>query len=285
MKRFVCIFAMLLVVLLTACQVDQAEQPEPAIQIPQPVATLRPTVFQPLPEPTAANQPSDSGWLAVSHGAEIRRMRIALDGSPTLANISVVRFDPSQVRFSVGYDPAQPRSLLEWVQERSAFAVINGGFFTAEYQSTALVVSDGLHYGASYVGQGGMFAVTNDGELILRSLADYPYSDDEPLSEALQSWPMLVKNGGMATYSDEADTERDRRSVLARDRQGRILFFVCSTNSFSLPALSAWLASSDLDIDTALNLDGGSSSGLHLLEELRIDSYIKLPLVLLVHQR
>jgi Predicted periplasmic protein (DUF2233). len=281
-KRFVCILAMLLVVFLPACA---SEQLEPAVQIPQPLATLRPTVFQTPPQPTASNQPSDSGWQDAGHGAEIRRMRIAIDGSPILANISIVRFDPSQVRFSVGYDPAQPRSLLEWAQERSAFAVINGGFFTAEYQSTALVVSDGLHYGDSYVGQGGMFAVTNEGELILRSLADYPYSEDEPLSEALQSWPMLVKNGGLATYSDEEDTERDRRSVLARDRQGRILFFVCSTNSFSLPSLSAWLAASDLDIDTALNLDGGSSSGMHLLGELRVDSYIKLPLVLLVHQR
>lgn len=274
--------ALLLVVILTACQ---EQQQKPVIQIPQPVATLRPTTLHTLPEPSVAHQPSDTGWVAVGQGAEMRRMRVALEGHVTLANISIVRFDPNQVRFSVGYDAQQPRSLLEWRKESSALAVINGGFFAADYQSTALVVSNGLPSGQSYVGRGGMFAVTGDGSLVLRSLADYPYSEDEPLSEALQSWPMLVKNGGQPSYSDEADTERDRRSVVARDRSGRILFFVCSSNSFSLPSLSAWLAASDLEIDSALNLDGGSSSGLHLLDELRVDSYGKIPLVLLVHQR
>jgi uncharacterized protein YigE (DUF2233 family) len=281
-KRFVCVCALLLVLVLSACQEQQQQS---VIQIPQPVATLRPTTLHTLPEPTAANQPSDTGWQAVGHGIEMRRMRVALEGHVTLANISVVRFDPNLVRFSVGYDFQQPRSLNEWKQDRSALAVINGGFFAADYQSTALVVSNGLPSGQSYVGRGGMFAVAGDGSLVLRSLADYPYSEEEPLSEALQSWPMLVKNSGQPTYSDEEDTERDRRSVVARDRAGRVLFFVCSSNSFSLPTLSAWLAASDLEIDSALNLDGGSSTGLHLLDQLRVDSYGKLPLVLLAHQR
>lgn len=238
-----------------------------------------PTSVQPVP-----NQPSDSGWQGLADGVELRNIRLAVQGSPGLANLTLARFDPAQVRFHVGYAPAQPRSLHDWVAETSPLAAINGGFFTESYQSTALVVSAGQASGESYVGRGGMFAVTTDGTLVLRSLADEPYAPGEPLVEALQSWPILVKPGGVAAYTDD-DGERDRRSVVARDRDGRVLLIVCSTSSFTLGGLSQWLASSDMQIDAALNLDGGSSTGMYVLDTIRIDSFVKLPLVLFADRR
>ena len=41
-----------------------------------------------------------------------------------------------------------------------------------------------------------------------------------------------------------------------------VLFIVTPGSTFTLYGMAVWLANSDLDIDTALNFDGGSSSGL-----------------------
>lgn len=282
----VCVWRSVVVVLLLATSgcVDQRGD---AVGVPAPVATLRPTtpvVVAPTSDQAAPSATADSGWQSVAPGVDLRSMRVAVANSLSLANVTVARFDPAQVRFHVGYAPHEPRSFGDWVAQTQPLAAINGGFFSEGYESTALVISGGSASGESYVGRGGMFAVAADGSIVLRSLADAPYAADEPLTEAMQSWPMLVKEGGVAAYTDD-DNERDRRSVVARDRAGRVLLLVCSTSSFTLQGLSTWLVSSDLDIDAALNLDGGSSTSLYLRDQVRIDPFGKLPLMLLVDSR
>jgi hypothetical protein len=52
--------------------------------------------------------------------------------------------------------------------------------------------------------------------------------------------------------------------------------------------LADWLVSSGLEIETALNLDGGSSTGLCINTEMyqaRLDAFSPLPMVLLVRPR
>jgi uncharacterized protein YigE (DUF2233 family) len=199
----------------------------------------------------------------------------------------VVRVDPATVRLRVGYTPERPRSLRAWVTEHKPLLAINGGFFTPEHRSTALVISDGIASGASYTDFGGMLAVSPQGEVSLRPLRDQPYDTAEPLDQALQSFPMLVFPGGVA--ADVQDNgARARRSVVAQDRGGRLLFLVTTGSSFTLAELAQWLAASDLEIDRALNLDGGSSTGLFLdagQVHQEIDSYGPLPLVILVERR
>ena len=63
--------------------------------------------------------------------------------------------------------------------------------------------------------------------------------------------------------------------------------FVISAG-FQTTGLADWLGRSDLDVDRALNLDGGSSTGLYLnagaLHEA-IDAFGPLPIVLLVEAK
>ncbi|NJO06681.1 MAG: phosphodiester glycosidase family protein [Chloroflexaceae bacterium] len=127
-----------------------------------------------------------------------------------------------------------------------------------------MVIQDGVPSGSSYEGQGGMFAIDVAGVLSLRHLADQPYRPDEPLLEALQGWPMLVKPGSVLAYINPADSERARRSVIALDQAGRVLLIIAPTSDFTLQGLAQWLLMSDLAISSALNLDGGSSSGFCL---------------------
>ena len=131
-----------------------------------------------------------------------------------------------------------------------------------------------------------MFAVTRDGPE-LRWLAQEPYDPSEPLLSALQSFPMLVKPGGVLGFPEQdEDHQAARRSVIAEDRNGRVLFIVASTGNFTLHRLSAYLVASDLDLHIAINLDGGPSSGVLLASPLEIvPALAPLPIVITVLDR
>jgi uncharacterized protein YigE (DUF2233 family) len=101
----------------------------------------------------------------------------------------------------------------------------------------------------------------------------------------LQSFPVLVKPGGQPGFLEE-DGLTSRRTVIAQDRDGRILFILAPWGSFTLYQLSAYLAASDLELDIALNLDGGTSTGLLLIEPAEdIPAFVPLPAVITVHSR
>jgi uncharacterized protein YigE (DUF2233 family) len=219
----------------------------------------------------------------VAPGVETRELRIM--HADALAGVSLVRLDPLQVRFRVGYRPDEPPDLAGWMEESGAFVAINGGFFDEANRTVALLVSDGVIFGESYQGRGGMFASAPDGSVSLRYLAERPFEPTETLETALQGWPMLVHDG--AAIYDYEDGVRDRRSVIAFDRSGHVVLIATQSASFTLAEMSAWLAASDLDLDAALNLDGGSSTALLLRDYalIRVESFLPLPIVLLVYPR
>jgi hypothetical protein len=129
-----------------------------------------------------------------------------------------------------------------------------------------------------------MLAVTAEGPE-LRWLAERPYDPNEGLVAAVQSFPLLVKPGGLVGFPDE-DGLVNRRTVVAQDRQGRILFLVAPRGYFTLHQLSVFLVASDLELDIALNLDGGTSTGLLLAEPAEgIGAYTLLPAVITVEER
>jgi hypothetical protein len=274
----------LCVVYLSACSMARVTPtPTVAPPTPLPLPTLFPTPDT-LPAATAApaqpTPPPDTGWLLAAPGIELRRLRPPVAPAP----VSIVRIDPTQARFRIGYDPAAPQSIEDWAQRTGAVAVINGGFFDVGNTTTALLVQNGVAVGESYVGRGGMFTVGPDEQVGLRSLADAPYTPGEPLAQALQGWPLLVRPGGEATYTYE-DGDRARRSAIALDQAGNVLLIASAVPAFTLAEFSTWLAGADLGITTAINLDGGSSTGLLLQSDSageRISPFIALPIVLLV---
>jgi uncharacterized protein YigE (DUF2233 family) len=279
--------------LLAACAATPAPIPTPAR--PPPTRTI-PTLFpsSAAAEPPAAQPPAeaeaqsgDSGWIVGDHGVALRRLRLpGADGRPAFP-LTIVRLDPAQVRLRVVYAPDRPRALRTWFDETQPLLAINGGFFKEDYHSTALVVSDGQASGPSYEGFGGMLAVGQDGGVSLRALSEQPYDSAEPLAQAMQSFPMLVFPGG--TAADISDNgERARRSAVAIDREGNLLLIASSTSALTLREFAGWLSQSDLAVDRALNLDGGSSTGLFVgAGQVReqIDSFGPLPLVLLVEAK
>lgn len=266
--------------LLNGCASANSSIPSP-LPLARPIATLRPTISLPTSAPAVvAEDPVDTGWVTGTSGIEFRKLRVDLGDRK--ASISVTRLNFTAVRLRVGYAPEQPKPLESWVKQTNALLVVNGSFFDQSYRSTALLVSDGVATGKSYQGFGGMFGVTASGEASIQPLRDQPYEPAQQLDQALQSFPMLVFPGGTDPGVQWND-ERDRRTALATDRDGRLLVIVCSTASFSLNEFATWLRTSDLAIDRALNLDGGASTGLYVnagAAQERIEAFSSLPIVL-----
>jgi len=284
MLRFFQNTVLLFALLLGGCANSAATTPATS---PRPIATLRPTIPRPTTPPAVAENEDtpDTGWIPGSNGVELRKLRA--EGGDRQASLSIARLDLSQVRLRVGYAPDEPHSLVAWAEQSQPLLVVNGGFFDEAFQTTALLISDGVGVGGSYEGFGGMLAVAPGGEVAIQPLRDQPYDPAQSLEQAMQSFPMLVFPGG-ASPNIEWDDQRDRRTALALDRQGRLLVIIAPQPSFSLNEFADWLRASDLDLDRALNLDGGSSTGLYVeagaAREL-VEPFVRLPIVLIVEPR
>lgn len=237
------------------------------------------------PVPVTAAPAAETGWRQVGERLEFRRLQFTV--ADKRAEFAILRLDPQAYHIRVAYDSARPGRISEWATAVKPIALINGGYFDAQKKATALVIFDGIARGASYQGFGGMVVVNANGDFELRSLRQQPYDPAEPLQQAMQSAPMLIQPGGI--LSDlEADDKRSRRTVIARDTAGRILLMVSDFPALTLKELATVLKQSDLDLDAALNLDGGSSTGMYLQTpalRFMIDSFDTVPLVLVVDKQ
>jgi uncharacterized protein YigE (DUF2233 family) len=237
------------------------------------------TTFVPSPTPLV-----DTGWQPLRTGLERRVIKLYDQEGRQIESLYLLRIVPDEFVFAIAHSPGEPKTLAEWQAETGALLVVNGGFFTPEYESTGLTVVNGQKYGSSYDGFGGMLAINGTGPE-LRAVAESPYDPAERDWYVLQSFPLLVSRGGTLAYASDED-DSARRTVVAQDRQGRILFIVAPWGRFSLTDLSEYLLKSDLSIDIAVNLDGGASTGLLLAHpDEGIPAFTLLPTVITIAPR
>ena len=195
----------------------------------------------------------------------------------------LLRIDPALFEFGIAYSPGQPKPLATWQVETGALIVLNGGFFTEEFIATGLIVVNGQASGSSYVGFGGMVTMV-DAEVEVRSLVERPYASTETFDFALQAFPMLVLNGEPAYQNPDFDTAR--RTVIGVDGDGRVLLILASWGSFTLAEFSSYLASADFGLVNALNLDGGTSTGLILADPAEsVPAFVAVPSVITISSK
>lgn len=272
--RRVSTIALMLVVVAMACGpgriVPEALVEPIPIESPSPELPATPTQW-----PTPVNQ----AWQTVALGVERRDISVHEPHFRFPANVRLVRLDPSHVKIHTHYSPEVPITITDWQRETQAMVIANGGFFTPAKRTEGLMVSFGQPYGATYR-EGGMFYIQN-GQPGLRDLSVEPYEADESFEEAMQAYPVLVRNGRAAvTFNDE---RFNRRTAVGIDKLGRVVLLVIDEPVVSLYELSHWLAASDLELEMALNLDGGSSSGMVVATEsdpLEVDSRGPVPIVI-----
>jgi uncharacterized protein YigE (DUF2233 family) len=244
--------------------------------------TATPTV---LP---AFDRAADTGWSMLGPGLERRVIPIYDDQNQQVESLHIWRLDQNYFRLDVAYDE-NPKSLEAWQRETHALMVVNGGFYSVEnerYFPDGLTIVNGKVTGRSYTDFGGMLAIKASWAE-LRWLVQEPYSSYEPLQAALQSFPMLVKPGGELGFGAERESQVSaRRTVIGQDKEGRILFIVAPQGYFTLHQLSVYLTESDLNLDIAINLDGGGSTGILVSYPREIIPPTRpIPFVILVYAR
>jgi len=256
-----------------------------------PTATITPT-FTPTPTllPTLEVAPSalDTGWNLIQSGLEKRVINIYSNQDQLAESMYILRLDQNLFRLDIAYNET-PKDLKNWQSETKAMVVVNGGYFRIEndkYIPNGLTIAGGKTLGNSYDVFAGMLVINETGAE-LRWLANKPYDlNEEPLA-ALQSFPVLVKPVGKIGFPEQyEDGVQARRTVIGQDTNGRILFIVASKGYFTLHQLSVYLTKSDLDLDIAINLDGGPSSGILVANSQEIiPAQTPLPLVILAYAR
>jgi len=246
-----------------------------------PVPTLSPTL-------DAAFRTSDTDWGSSQPGLERRSINIYSNQNQLTESLFLVRLDQNLFQLDVAYSE-RPKSLEDWQAETKASVVVNGGYFRIEndkYIPNGLTILGGKSLGNSYDTYAGMLAISESGS-DLRWLAEQPYDPNESLLAALQSFPVLIKPvGKMGFPMQSEDGLRARRTVIAQDLDGRILFIVASQGYFTLHQLSVYLTESDLHLSIAVNPDGGPSSGIWVAnpDEI-IPAQTPLPVVIVAYVR
>jgi hypothetical protein len=253
-------------------------------------ATPIPTfTASPIPSITTTLEiPPDTGWTFLQPGLERRFIKLYNDQNQHIESLYMWRLDQSYFRLDIAYDES-PRSLESWQRETDALLVVNGGFYRVEnekYFPNGLTIINGQPFGNSYESFAGMVAISEEGAE-LQWLAEKPYIPGEPLLAALQSFPVLVKPGGQLGFPEEhEDNVQARRTVIGQDWEGRILFIVAPRGYFTLHRLSTYLTDSDLNLNIAINLDGGPSTGILVTNPQEVvGSQTSLPIVILVYAR
>ncbi len=261
------------VIALSACEAttSAASSPLPTLDAPAlptrtplPTITPTPTANPPTPIPSPTLAPTVAaltadGWQPIRLGIAIREM--PADPIGKTGRVDVVKIDPEQVDFHVRYQPASPLKVSEWYSTTQALVVINSSFFDSAHNAVGQLTSDGQSGGQAHQRMEGAFYLTGVGAAVW-PLRGWTKPPGLQIIESVESFPMLLLPGGILNPEIPNDARTARRTVVAADRSGNLLFIVTPTGSFTLHGMAVWLANSDLDIDTALNFDGGSSSGI-----------------------
>ena len=266
---------------------NEPNEPDATLAV-TPTAIFKPTPVPSRPSTSISKRVPNPGWLLLQPGLERHVIEIYDEQNQHVESAYIWRLDQKYIRMDIAFD-GKPRTLEAWQEETNAVIVLNGGYFSIEnerYFPDGLTILHGEPSGRSFDGFGGMLAIDED-RAELRWLLEKPYISGEPLQAALQSFPMLVKPGGELGFGAERENHaRARRTVIAQDKDGRILFIVAPQGYFTLHQLSVYLTESDLNLDIAVNLDGGGSTGILVANPREIiPSKVLLPFVILVYHR
>jgi len=213
--------------------------------------------------------------------------RIYRPPSGLFTRLTTIRIDPTQYNFRVHYQPGDPQLLSEWAADHPDAAVIfNTNFFDRADIIQGLLFADGVAYGEAYRWRGGTFFVRG-GVPAINSNRVQPYNG-ERYDQAVQAFPMLVTDGAQS-YFDTRPDRATRRTVVGVDDQGRVVVLITSFGGITLLDLADYLASSDLNLVDALNLDGGGSSMLQVqtgdVAGVSVGSFDPVPAVIGVYPR
>jgi len=207
-------------------------------------------------------------WQTLGRGLSFTRVEVIREGEDreVVAALAVVKIDPASNAFRVFHHA--PQSITAWQQELQAPIVFNASYYGPGYQPVGLIIADGRASGPANNRQmRGMFVAEPKGispdlprATILDLLATPINPKNLPWTQGVQSFPLLLDYKGNIRVRDSE--KNSNRTVIATDRVGNILVFNTSNSYFTLREMAQFLKASKFEIDSAMNLDGGSEAQL-----------------------
>jgi uncharacterized protein YigE (DUF2233 family) len=199
-------------------------------------------------------------------GVEHRRIVFAEAETGEEATLDLALFSTKAATLRVIDNPAGEDDLAAVMRRSRALAGVNGGYFDPQNAPVGLLISDGKLIAPLRKARllSGVMVVTKGRIELLRSAE---YSSRKSTVAALQCGPFLVDAGQPVAGLN--DTRSARRTFVLAGGSDRAAVGFCS--SVTLAELGDILATerlaSDLKVQRALNLDGGSSSAFSFAGE------------------
>lgn len=223
-----------------------------------------PSVF-PLPV-TETSAPTSTQAAKLPDGLEIRS---ATFGDGRTVHFALLAIEQGKAAWNLHNRPAEPKSASAWRENLKTNLVINGAYFSEDYRPSGYYHLPGatgtrISWPSATVqredsGYTGMILI-RDGKMSLSYLPKASKPEPSVQDAVLLSFPTLVASGTAIVHEDSG--KLGRRTVLAQDSQGSIYVIATQDGSLTLYELSKWLASQPEKFITAVNLDGGKSTGI-----------------------
>lgn len=244
----------------------------------------------------------DSRWRKLEAGLELRELQLSwrraegADGSEAVLlnlKLTAVRLDLKRFKMEAAANPVRGgESLADLARDKKAAAVSNGGYFGHRDEPVTLLISRGkvLREASGSLPLSGVFTLDREGRAKVRALKDLkpPY---EGIDFAVQNSPLLVREGAVQFREKKPVGRRHRRTALGVDAAGRAVLAVCDAGAGLgelAEVLSAPEALGGFGLRSAVNLDGGPSSGLavnHEKARRHVPAGRTVPYVILVTRR
>jgi exopolysaccharide biosynthesis protein len=203
------------------------------------------------------------GWSVVSSTpnassvAAVEHRRIVLDeaNSGDEATLDLAQFSTKSATVRVLDNPNGDDDVAAAARRARAVAGVNGGYFDPQNAPVGLLLSEGKLIAPLRKARllSGVLVVTKTRVELVRSAE---YASRKNVLAALQCGPFLVE--GSKAVAGLNDTRPARRTFVVTGGGDRAAIGFCS--SVTLAQLGNLLATPELKIQRALNLDGGSSS-------------------------
>lgn len=207
----------------------------------------------------------------LSGGADVREVEVLGNGIPS--RLIAILFSEKTHTLRVVDSPVPGTTrLATMLADAGILAGVNGSYFHEDYRPLGLVIARGqkLHEQERAKLLSGIVATRKSQIAIVRSQAFRPGPD---VRDALQAGPMLVEFAKPVAGLNA--TRAARRTLIATDGRGRWALMILT--SLTLSDTASLLATPGIlegfRVTTALNLDGGSSTGLWAATTPRATSF------------
>jgi len=249
------LFALMLA--LSACDTGSAPHQDPDTQLPQAESVT---------------------WEEVLPGMNLAQMHLKIGTPASYKDLVTVVIDPKKYVFSVvqNTDHESARTIKEIHEETGSLLTFNGGFFTEEFKPTGLLISEGSKLRKSSPAGllDGILAITAEGEA--RLFDNKSSLNEKKYTFAIQNGPVLLdENGAVQISKDSGKTAS--RTAIGLDGKNNIVLIILkqsllnTDNQVTLYELAHLLKESPefatLNLRSVLNLDGGPSTGMMVLDQ------------------